>query len=293
MKCAICGKKLHVGLTTIITLKDGVLCKKCAQQINLISSGLLHGVAEVKAASTVTVVEATDYFNNHKIFTFDQDRKQAKVEKKQQQVLEEQQRAEGADKYDQLLSEFKEDKAWHVGKVYFDDKKQQVLVKKSTAEHLFNEPTLTFSYSDLENYDVIEDPATIEKKHGVGRSIVGGLVAGPTGAVLGAFSGNKSYDAVSKVAMVLYFKGNYHIEAAFLSDATPTSSSTYAAVQRSVMQVSRDLDKIIAANNPVEPAKPDNAHSSADDLRELKQLLDDGILTEEEFAAKKKQILGI
>ena len=33
--------------------------------------------------------------------------------------------------------------------------------------------------------------------------------------------------------------------------------------------------------------------SVVDEIRGLKQLLDEGILTEEEFAAKKKQLLGI
>jgi len=36
-----------------------------------------------------------------------------------------------------------------------------------------------------------------------------------------------------------------------------------------------------------------NCKSSADQLRELKNLLDEGILTQEEFDAKKKQILGL
>ena len=36
-----------------------------------------------------------------------------------------------------------------------------------------------------------------------------------------------------------------------------------------------------------------NCKSSADQLRELKNLLDEGVLTQEEFDAKKKQILGL
>ena len=36
-----------------------------------------------------------------------------------------------------------------------------------------------------------------------------------------------------------------------------------------------------------------NHGSNLSELRELKGLLDDGIITKEEFAAKKKQILGI
>ena len=33
--------------------------------------------------------------------------------------------------------------------------------------------------------------------------------------------------------------------------------------------------------------------SSADELRKYKQLLDEGVITEEEFEAKKKQLLGL
>ncbi len=44
-----------------------------------------------------------------------------------------------------------------------------------------------------------------------------------------------------------------------------------------------------AAPAPAEPAQPDYAA----ELEQLAQLKDQGILTEEEFEAKKKQILGI
>ncbi|AVK86893.1 hypothetical protein C3943_02350 [Lysinibacillus sp. B2A1] len=39
--------------------------------------------------------------------------------------------------------------------------------------------------------------------------------------------------------------------------------------------------------------KEKDMYDVADEIRELKDLLDDGILTQEEFDAKKKQLLGI
>lgn len=42
----------------------------------------------------------------------------------------------------------------------------------------------------------------------------------------------------------------------------------------------------------VEPAQP-QATSPVDELRKYKQLLDDGIITQAEFDAKKKQLLGL
>ena len=37
----------------------------------------------------------------------------------------------------------------------------------------------------------------------------------------------------------------------------------------------------------------DTSISSADEIRKFKQLLDDGIITQEEFNVKKKQLLGL
>lgn len=39
--------------------------------------------------------------------------------------------------------------------------------------------------------------------------------------------------------------------------------------------------------------KEKDMYDIADEIRELKDLLDDGLITEKEFDAKKKQLLGI
>ena len=45
-------------------------------------------------------------------------------------------------------------------------------------------------------------------------------------------------------------------------------------------------------NDPVQNA-PENTQDMIAALKQLKELVDEGILTEEEFSAKKKQILGL
>jgi len=46
-------------------------------------------------------------------------------------------------------------------------------------------------------------------------------------------------------------------------------------------------------NDVVEVANVGSAISSADELKKFKELLDYGIITQEEFDAKKKQLLGL
>ena len=41
------------------------------------------------------------------------------------------------------------------------------------------------------------------------------------------------------------------------------------------------------------PQEESTIHDSLDDLRKYKELLDDGIITQRDFEAKKKQLLGI
>lgn len=48
-----------------------------------------------------------------------------------------------------------------------------------------------------------------------------------------------------------------------------------------------------AAPAPAPAAAPTSVSEAADDLLKLKELLDAGILTQEEFDAKKKQLLGL
>ena len=53
------------------------------------------------------------------------------------------------------------------------------------------------------------------------------------------------------------------------------------------------IEKQYRGANDVEESAPSTGGSVADQLQQFASLRDQGILTEEEFAAKKKQILGI
>lgn len=52
------------------------------------------------------------------------------------------------------------------------------------------------------------------------------------------------------------------------------------------------LDQITADNNTA-PAPPSPSGSAADEILKFKGLLDAGAITQEEFEAKKKQLLGL
>lgn len=59
--------------------------------------------------------------------------------------------------------------------------------------------------------------------------------------------------------------------------------------------ISKKFSLLIVAEEETEAIQPvaQNQISAADEILKFKKLLDDGILTKEEFDDKKKQLLGI
>ena len=84
-----------------------------------------------------------------------------------------------------------------------------------------------------------------------------------------------------------------------------TNNNTFAATQRDsnslnfepqyneeARKIKEHIDEFIA-NPPAQTATVIQQTSSADELKKFKELLDGGIITQEEFDAKKKQLLGL
>jgi hypothetical protein len=64
------------------------------------------------------------------------------------------------------------------------------------------------------------------------------------------------------------------------------------ADQKSANNILAQINKIVFAPKTT-TAPPTSSVGVADEIRQLKSLLDDGILTQDEFDAKKKQLLGL
>ena len=70
-------------------------------------------------------------------------------------------------------------------------------------------------------------------------------------------------------------------------------SFTYKSIYKSAQEILSTLQLI--CNSPKVPEENSNVHpkSNADEILKFKNLLDQGIITQEEFDLKKKQLLGL
>lgn len=153
---------------------------------------------------------------------------------------------------------------------------------------LFKSTPACFNYKELKSFDVIEDGNTV--KGGLGRAAVGGLALGGAGAVVGAVTG-KTKKTISEYKVKLNLDNllqPYYV-LSILDFETKKNSAHYREIEKSMNDTIAGIQHILEVNNSSEG----NSTSDLDDLRKLKSLLDDSIITQEEFDTKKKQILGI
>ena len=167
-------------------------------------------------------------------------------------------------------------------------------LKIDEANRLFAVDNSLFEYSNLLSYELLEDGQTITKG-GLGRAVAGGLLFGGVGAIVGGVTGGKKSKGVcNSMKLRVTFKDapTDMVYINFITTETKTSSFIYKTSQDLAQQCISALE-IIADSNKTAGAAVVASTSDADELMKFKQLLDAGVITQEEFDAKKKQLLGL
>jgi Short C-terminal domain len=142
------------------------------------------------------------------------------------------------------------------------------------------------------DFFVIEPQKQIVEKKGksiVGRALVGGILLGPVGAIVGGMTGIGNKDVrVTQVDNILSIKLN-----------DPDTILTFSVDNKYYNDVESYLQKFFKEKykHPEEfetsqPTEKAVSVSVADELMKLKSLVDQGILTEQEFQTQKQKLLN-
>lgn len=142
-------------------------------------------------------------------------------------------------------------------------------------------------FEKIRQCELLEDNETI-MKGGIGRAIVGGILAGGVGAIVGAAT-RKSQDVTNSLAIKIVIDSN--LEPMLLFDLIFTqvqrSSNFYKDTYEKAQKVCSIIFNIIDKNmqNNIE-----NKSDTLTDLDKLVTLYEKGFLTEEEFVNLKKKL---
>ena len=117
-------------------------------------------------------------------------------------------------------------------------------------------------------------------------AVIGGGAAAIIGSQMGTETKTKIVEHDDRTITIFYEKEGRMVT---LKVITESFDSTVSALRTLMPQKEESVVMIEAQNKPQVTA----AVSSADELKKFKELLDGGVISQEEFDAKKKQLLGL
>ncbi|WP_312187950.1 SHOCT domain-containing protein [Enterococcus sp.] len=130
----------------------------------------------------------------------------------------------------------------------------------------------------------------IKTKGRTGQTIAGAALLGPAGAIIGSTGKRKSKVDTKSTTTTTEIGSEGKIFLRSIEDNSIKEVSVFLdSAQASNLE--RFIANIDYTENTI--VENTNEHSSVQQLKELKELLDLGILTQEEFELKKKEILGL
>lgn len=180
-----------------------------------------------------------------------------------------------------------------VGKlIKFDDNAKKILFPKTllTKARIYN-------YSELLEYEILEDGNTITKG-GLGSAVVGGALFGGIGAVVGGLTGGKKSKEVVRSLKVKIVLDNKIVPAEYI-ELLKTEFKKDGFVYRAAKQEAEDIVAILASisaeneKNKESNNTPAVNNDSITEIKRYKELLDGGIITQEEFDKKKQELLNL
>jgi hypothetical protein len=161
---------------------------------------------------------------------------------------------------------------------------------------LVKRSTFVFLFDDLIGYEVFENGGLTETSGGIGAAVAGGVLFGAAGAIAGSNVGKKkgkSFISNITVALSTNVLNRNLIEIPILVRETKVNSPEHIRARNAKREVTSILDYVLSNKSDPSNATPSETYSEADEIRKFKLLADEGIITEEEFQLKKKQLLGI
>lgn len=179
--------------------------------------------------------------------------------------------------------------------ILIDETKQKLIFQKG------RKISEAISFSAITGYDVYENGES--KVSGTaGKALVGGVFFGLGGMIVGSSMGRKISNQCEQLKLIIHISNLNcpQIVLSFVDKKCEKSSSAYRKKIENLQYVCSTLEYIINRKTLEESATQSQTKdisvekaSNKEKLQELKEMLDEGLITEEDYEQKKKQIIGL
>lgn len=283
--CSVCGNKINI-LKPKIKFEDGTICEKCYKK-----AGLKGKIIEAEWAEKTPTAYISELIDSGK--TIEQ-------AIKDELLLSEKFDGKNKDHLSYAFALIKPTKIAHK-KFCFDDSVEVLGFKLR-----FGVPSEILKYSQVLGYEIHQNGSSVS--HGSVNFLRGagmGLATGGLGLIAGLATGGKQKTKEMSEKIEIFIKTNDPENPTYTlvtsASKLKTDSILYAQDFKDTQDIAATLDRIIKRNEErgrieQNEQQVENVESSVDPLEEiakLKKLLDMDAITQDEFEAKKKQLLDL
>ena len=179
-----------------------------------------------------------------------------------------------------------------------------ILIDENSQKLLFQmSPNISkiLSFSEISGYDVYEDGES-KVKGAVGKALIGGAFFGLGGMILGSNMGRKISNQCTDLKLIIHISNLNcpQIVLSFVNSSCEKSDTNYKKKIAILQYICSTLEYIVNQKTLEESGAcaqtsdfiPDTP-STKEKLLELKDLLEAGLITAEDYEQKKKQLLGL
>ncbi len=153
-------------------------------------------------------------------------------------------------------------------------------------------------WEDIIDFQLLEDGNVISRG-GFGGALIGGALFGGAGAIIGHSARSKSVKTAEELAVKIVTRDELlpQVRIDLIHGSVKTDTRIYKRAAEAAQKV---LSLLTIVTDSVQKAPITDSMSgdgqtlsAAEEIKRYKELMDEGILTPEEFEAKKKQLLGL
>lgn len=173
-----------------------------------------------------------------------------------------------------------------------DETNRIILIQPNPYVHLY------LRYDEIRSYELIENNNQVTKG-GLGAAVAGGILFGAAGAMAGSVIGKNAATMVENLDLLINITDIDYpcVYLHYLNSPTQVSSQAYKNAFQEAKKAISCLD-LLLEDTYGEPERneakgPSNTMNPYEEIKQLKELLDMGAITQDDYDAKKKQLLGI
>ena len=184
---------------------------------------------------------------------------------------------------------------WSLTKLLIDNQNEKFIYQTG------KKYSKVYNFSDIINYEVYENGKS-QVQGRAGSALIGGAFFGLSGLIVGSSMSRNINEHCSQLKLIIRLNDfdNPQIVITYANNTSlDKSSSSYAKLKTQLQSLCSMLEYMLNKKTleqsfgEQQKEKVSNTKSNKLQLEELKEMLDDGLITQEDYEQKKKQILGL